>query len=70
MGCRGSGQRAGEISCEIDTDKSSTLRLPGRLRSAEEAAGSESRKWPGASLKRCLQHVAKADTARCLQWKR
>lgn len=28
--------RAGEISWEIDNDKSSTLRLPGRLRSAEE----------------------------------
>lgn len=31
--------RAGEISWEIDTDKSSTLRLPGRRRRAEEAAG-------------------------------
>lgn len=34
---------AGEISWEIDTDKSSTLRLPGRLRWAEEASPANGR---------------------------
>lgn len=47
-----------EISWEIDTDKSHTLRLPGRQLSAEEAAGTISRKWHWVSLILCLQHIA------------
>ena len=48
-----------EISWEIDTDKSHTLRLPGRQLSVEEAAGTISHKWHWVSLILCSQHVGK-----------
>lgn len=46
-----------EISWEIDTDKSHTLRLPGRQLSVEEAAGSLSQKWCWVSLILCSQRA-------------
>lgn len=48
-----------EISREIDTDKSHTLRLPGRQLSVEEAAGTISHKWHWVSLILCLQRAGK-----------
>lgn len=53
-----------EISWEIDTDKSHTLRLPGRQLSVEEAAGTVSHKWHWVSLILCLQHVAARSESR------
>ena len=41
---------ARKISWEIDTDKSHTLRLPGRQLSVEEAAGTISHKWHWVSF--------------------
>lgn len=48
-----------EINWEIDTDKSHTLRLPGRQVSVEQAAGTISYKWHWVSLMLGSQHVKK-----------
>lgn len=57
-----------EINWEIDTDKSHTLRLPGRQLSVEQAAGTISHKWGRASLIVCALESPNLPVAESTKW--